>query len=126
MTKAKHEEKSVDEYLAAVPDEARATLEKLRKTIKSVVPDAVEGIGYGVVVFKYKGRGLVGYGASKNHCAFYLMSTSIIPKHRDILESYESSGGTIRFEPGKPLPASLVKTLVKARITENEALAKKK
>jgi uncharacterized protein YdhG (YjbR/CyaY superfamily) len=122
MGKTRNNAKSVDEYLAAVPEMARAALEKLRKIIKSAVPEATEGISYQIPVFKYKGRLLVGFGAAKNHCAFYLLSASVIPAHKDQLESYPDSigAGTIRFPAGKPLPATLVKMLVKARIAENE------
>jgi uncharacterized protein YdhG (YjbR/CyaY superfamily) len=121
MARVKTNAKSIDEYLATVPQEARAALEKLRKIIKSVVPDATEGISYGIVVIKDKGKGLVGLGANENHCSFYLMSTSIIPAHKDELESYDTTKGTIHFPADKPLPSALVKTLVKARIAENAA-----
>ena len=120
MGKIRNNAKSVDEYLAVVPEMARAALEKLRKTIKLATPEATEGISYQIPVFKYKGRLLVGFGAAKNHCAFYVLSASVIPAHQDKLESYDTSAGTIRFPANKPLPATLVKMLVKARIAENE------
>jgi uncharacterized protein YdhG (YjbR/CyaY superfamily) len=126
MRKIKNNAKSVDEYLATIPEEARAALERLRKTIKSVVPDATEIISYQIPVFKYRGRPLVGFGAAKNHCSFYVMSSSVIPAHKDKLESYDTSTGTIRFSANKQLPAALVRMLVKARIAENEVLGKKK
>jgi uncharacterized protein YdhG (YjbR/CyaY superfamily) len=126
MARTKTKAKTADEYLAAVPMPARGALEKLRQAVKSVVADATEGIGYGIVVFKYKGKGLVGLGATENHCAFYVMSTSIIPAHKEMLKSYDAAGGTIRFPADKPLSVSLVRTLVMARIVENEALRKKK
>jgi len=112
--------RSVDEYLSALPDEKRAALEKLRKMIKSVVPDATEVISYRIPVFKYKGRPLVGFGAAKNHCSFYIMSSDVPRAHRDDLKFYDTSVGTIRFPASKPLPATLVTKLVKARIAENE------
>jgi uncharacterized protein YdhG (YjbR/CyaY superfamily) len=126
MGKVKTNAKSVDEYLATVPEEARAALEKLRKIIKSAVPDAVEVISYQIPVFKYKGRLLVGFGASKNHCSFFALSSSVVPAHKDKLEFYDTAKGTIRFPANKPLPAAVVIMLVKARIAENEALGKKK
>jgi len=112
---------SVDEYLSALPEEKRAALEKLRKIIKSVVPDATEVISYQIPVFKYKGRPLVGFGAAKNHCSFYIMSSAVTKAHRDDLKSYDTSVGTVRFPATKPLPATLVTKLVKARIAENNA-----
>lgn len=111
----------VEDYLAAVPEEARATLEVLRRTIKAVVPEATETISYGVPMFKHQGRPLVSFGATKNHCAFYVMSPSVMEAHEDELKPYDTSKGTIRFPAGKPLPATLVKKIVKARIEEIDA-----
>ena len=114
----------VDDYLADVSPEARATLEKLRQTIKAVVPRAVEVISYQIPTFKLDGRMLVSYAAFKNHCSFF-PGAAPIKAHEEELKSYQTSKGTIRFATGKPLPAALVKKLVRARIKENEARAKK-
>ena len=114
----------VDDYLAEVPSEARATLEKLRKTIKAVVPGAVEVISYQIPTFKLDGRMLVSYAAFKDHCSFF-PGAAPIKAHEDELKSYKTSKGTIRFPTSKPLPATLVKKLVRTRIKENEARAKK-
>jgi len=114
----------VDDYLAEVAPEARATLEKLRKTIKAMVPNAVEVISYQVPTFKLDGRMLVSYAAFKDHCSFF-PGAAPIKEHQDDLKSYVTSKGTIRFQTGKPLPATLVKKLVKTRIRENEARARK-
>ena len=115
---------SVDNYLAEVPLEARATLEKLRQTIKAVVPRAVEVISYQIPTFKLDGRMLVSYAAFKDHCSFF-PGAAPIKAHEDELKSYQTSKGTIRFPISKPLPATLVRKLVKTRIKENEAHAKK-
>jgi len=114
----------VEDYLADVSPEARATLEKLRQTIKSVAPNAVEVISYQVPTFKLDGRMLVSYAAFKNHCSFF-PGAAPIKAHQDELKSYQTSKGTIRFATGKPLPAALVKKLVRTRIKENEARVKK-
>ena len=114
----------VDDYLAEVAPEARATLEKLRKTIKAMVPNAVEVISYQVPTFKLDGRMLVSYAAFKDHCSFF-PGAAPIKEHQDDLKSYVTSKGTIRFPTGKPLPATLVKKVVKTRIRENEARARK-
>jgi uncharacterized protein YdhG (YjbR/CyaY superfamily) len=111
---------TVDEYLAPVSPDKRAALEKLRKTIRAAAPDAEERISYGMPVFRQNGM-LVGFGAAANHCAFYLLSGSAIESHKKELEKYDTSKGTIRFQPEKPLPAVLVRKLVKARIAENAA-----
>lgn len=115
---------SVDNYLAEVPTEARATLEKLRQTIKAVVPRAVEVISYQIPTFKLDGRMLVSYAAFKDHCSFF-PGAAPIKAHENELKSYQTSKGTIRFPTSKPLPATLVRKLVKTRIKENEARAKK-
>ncbi len=103
-------------------------LEKLRKTIKSAAPQAIEGISYQIPVLKHEGRPLVGFGsgsrrggATKNHCSFYVMSPSVMKAHADELEPYDTAKGTVHFPIGKPLPTGLVKKLVKARIEENAA-----
>jgi uncharacterized protein YdhG (YjbR/CyaY superfamily) len=112
---------SVEEYLAALPADQRAILQHLRETISSVVPDADQVISYGVPMFKYRKRGLVSFGAAKNHCSFFVMSPDVMEAHADELKSYDTSKGTIRFKANHPLPEALVKKLVKARIAENEA-----
>jgi len=114
MTKVK----TVDEYLARVSDDKRAALQKLRKTIKAAAPRAEECISYQVPAYRLNGM-LVAFGATANHCAFYPMSASTVAAHKEELKDYETSKGTIRFQPDNPLPASLVRKLVKARIAEN-------
>jgi uncharacterized protein YdhG (YjbR/CyaY superfamily) len=110
--------RTIDEYLAALSDDKRAALEKLRKTIRAAAPKAEERISYQIPVFYQDGM-LVGFGATAKHCAFYLMSSSTVEAHKDELEGYDTSKGTIRFQADKPLPAALVRKLVKARIVEN-------
>lgn len=114
--KTKHS--NIDEYLAALSDDKRAALEKLRKTIRAAAPKAEECISYGLAAFRQNGM-LVGFGATSKHCAFYLMSGSTVDAHQDELKDYDTSKGTIRFQADKPLPVALVTKLVKARIAEN-------
>jgi len=90
----------------------------LRKTIKAAAPEATEVISYGMPMFKHHGM-LVGYAAFKEHCSLF-MSTAITSALKKELASYDTSKGTIRFAPDKPLPAALVRKLVKARIAQNE------
>jgi uncharacterized protein YdhG (YjbR/CyaY superfamily) len=111
---------SVEEYLAALPDDARVTLEKLRERIRAAAPMATEGFSYAIPAFKHHGP-LVSYAAFKDHCSFFPMSPKVIEAHAADLKGYDIAKGTIRFPIGKPLPATLVKKLVKARIAENEA-----
>jgi uncharacterized protein YdhG (YjbR/CyaY superfamily) len=110
----------VDAYLAKVLEPARTTLEKLRETIRAVVPpETTEALSYGIPAFRYKG-GLVGYAAFKNHCSFFPMQASLIDEMKDELKGYRTSKGTLQFPLDKPLPATLVKKMVRARIAENE------
>lgn len=116
--------KNVDEYLAGVPKEARATLEKLRRTIKAAAPMASEGISYQMPMYKHHGM-VVGFAAFKNHCSIF-PGAAVMDAFREELKPYDTSKGTIRFPVDKPLPATLVKKLVRARIKENEARANRK
>ncbi|MGH9867668.1 MAG: iron chaperone [Candidatus Polarisedimenticolia bacterium] len=111
--------RTIDEYLAALSADKRAALETLRRTIRSVVPEAEECISYQLPTFRLNGKGLVAFGATANHCAFYLMSSSAAGGFEDELKGYDTSKGTIRFQADAPLPADLVRRLVKARIAEN-------
>jgi len=111
---------NIDEYLANLPEDKRAALEKLRKTIKAVAPRAEECISYQLCAFRQNGM-LVAFGATASHCAFYLMSGTTVEAHKNELKGYHTSKGTIRFQPNKPLPAGLVRKLVEARIAENGA-----
>lgn len=110
--------RSIDEYLATLSEDKAAALEKLRRAIRAAAPDAEECISYRLPAFRQNGM-LVGFGATANHCAFYLMSGSMVEAHKEELEGYDTSKGTIRFQADKPLPAVLVRKLVKARLAEN-------
>ncbi len=111
--------RNIDEYLAAFSDDKRAVLERLRKTIKAAAPKAEECISYRLPAFRFEGRMLVAFGAAAKHCALYPMSSATIAAHKQELSDYDTSKGTIRFKPDHPLPAALVRKLVKARIAEN-------
>ena len=113
--------KDVDAYLAGVPKEVRATLVKLRRTIKTAAPMASEGISYQMPMYKHHGM-VIGFAAFKDHCSVF-PGSAVMVAHQEELERYDTSKGTIRFPAGKPLPAALIKKLVKARIEENEARA---
>ena len=111
----------IDEYLSRLSEDKRAALQKLRSTIRSAAPKAEECISYGIPAFRLNGM-LVGLGATSKHCAFYLMSANTVAAYATELDEYDTSKGTIRFSPDAPLPAALVKKLVKARIAENARL----
>ena len=117
---------TVTEYLRHVPPKPRAALQRLRTTIKAAAPGAVEVISYGMPAFKHRGRMLVYYAAFKDHCSLFPASGRVIAAHKTDLKDYYVFKGTIRFTPDKPLPATLVKRMVKARIEENNARWPKK
>ena len=112
--------KSVDKYLAGIPEPARGTLKHIRAVIRSVVPkETTEVISYGIPMFKYNGM-LVGYAAFKNHCSLFPTGSSVLDQFEKELRGYRTSKGTIQFPPDRALPDRLVKKLVKARVQENE------
>ena len=111
-----NEPKSHDDYLTAVTEDKRAALQRLRRAIKAAAPKAEECISYQVPAFRLNGRFLVAYGAATNHCAFYPGST--VKALKDELKGYDTAKGTIRFPASKPLPAGLVRTLVRLLIEE--------
>jgi uncharacterized protein YdhG (YjbR/CyaY superfamily) len=112
--------KTVDEYLAGVSEPARSTLNKIRAVIRSAVPpETTEVISYRMPVFKYKGL-LIGFAAFSDHCSLFPMGSSALRGLEDELKTYSTSKGTIRFPLDKPLPAALVKKIVKARLAQNE------
>jgi uncharacterized protein YdhG (YjbR/CyaY superfamily) len=111
---------NIDEYLEPLSAEKRATLEKLRKAIKSAAPKAEECISYGIPAFRLGGRLLVAFGAAAKHCAFYAGALPV-EAHKDELEAYDTSKGTIRFQADQSLPATLVRKLVGTRIAEYAA-----
>jgi uncharacterized protein YdhG (YjbR/CyaY superfamily) len=107
---------TIDEYLAALGDDQRAALERLRRDIRAAAPRAEECISYKLPAFRLDGRMLAWFGAAAGHCAFY--PGAVVQAHKHELKDYDTSKGTIRFQPGKPLPAGLVRKLVRARIAE--------
>jgi len=112
--------KNVDEYLAGVPEPARSSLNKIRAAIRSAVPpEATETISYGMPAFKYKGV-LVWFAAFANHCSLF-PTASVIEKFKSELKGFVTSKGTIQFPTDKPLPAALVKKMVKARVAQIES-----
>jgi uncharacterized protein YdhG (YjbR/CyaY superfamily) len=111
--------KTVDEYLAEVPEPARSTLAHIRKVIRSVVPkEATEVISYRIPMFKYNGM-LIGYAAFAKHCSLFPTGSGVIDKFKKELAGYRTSRGTIQFPSDKPLPDALIKKIVNVRVREN-------
>ena len=117
--KGKGAPKSIDGYLAGVPEPARSTLNKVRAAIRSAAPrEATETISYGIPAFKHKGV-LIWFAAFANHCSLF-PTASVIEKFKNELKGFAKSKGTIQFPTDKPLPAALVKKMVKARVAQIE------
>jgi len=122
--KLKNRINTVTDYLNEQPDNVYTALENIRQIIKFLVPGAEETISYKVPSYKYKGM-LVGFGAAKNHCSFFVMSSTLLNDFKDEVKDFETSTGTIRFSPDKPIPNDLITKIVMARLAENEAKHKR-
>jgi len=108
---------NVDAYIKAVHEPARAKLKQLRKIVMTTVPDAVEGISYGMPYYKWNGA-LVGFAAFKTHIGFF--PGAIVSRFKRELAGYETAKSTVRFPHDAPLPVALIKTLIKASRARNE------
>jgi len=117
---------SVDEYLALLPEDRRALPEELRAVIRAAAPSATEIISYGMPTYKYLGKPLVGFAVHKNHVGFYAWSSSFLNAYREEIKKYQTSVGTMQFPYGKPLPVTLVRKLVKAKLAEIEEKSRRK
>lgn len=115
----------IDAYLSGVPGAQRAALEKLRRTIRAAAPDAEEGLSYGMPAFLEDGP-LVAFSASLKHCSFFPITGHTVAAFAKELAGFDTSKGTIRFAPDRPLPAALVRRIVKARLAENAERARAK
>lgn len=108
----------VDDYLAGVPEPQKSTLEQVRATLAGLLPEAEQGIAYGVPCFKVGGKGVAGFGFYKNHCTYFPMSGSITAELADDLTGFVTAKGSVQFPTDEPLSADLVARLVEARRRE--------
>jgi uncharacterized protein YdhG (YjbR/CyaY superfamily) len=107
--------RSVEDYLAGVPEPARSTLKKMRVAIRSVVPaEATEIISYQMPAFKHR-RVLVWFAAFSNHCSLF-PTAAVLEAFEGELKGFTTSKGTVQFPVGRPLPTALIKRLVRARV----------
>jgi uncharacterized protein YdhG (YjbR/CyaY superfamily) len=109
---------NIEEYLERLRDDQQVALQRVRDIIRKAAPQAEECISYGIAAFRQSGM-LVGLGASAKHCALYVFSGTSLDAFSKDLETFETSKGTIRFTPDRPLPAALIKRIVQARLKEN-------
>lgn len=114
----------IDAYLATLSPDKRAALQTLRRTIKMAAPGAEECVSYRMPAFRHNGRLLVAYAGFKSHCSLFPCGST--KPFAQELAGYETSKGTIRFDPKRGLPVALVRKIVKARIAENAARKKRR
>jgi len=117
--------KDVDAYIAAAPVKAQKALRALRRTVKAAAPAAEEIISYGMPAYKYHGQ-LVYFAAFEDHLSFFPGNKGMLKTYSRELKPFDASVGTIRFTPERPLPAALIRKIVRRRVAENEERAKKK
>ena len=110
----------VDAYLAKVDEPKRTTLETVRRSILGVIPEAEECLSYGVPAFKVKGKTVAGFAAFKSHLSYLPHSGSVLAELASDLSAYECTKGALHFGVDEPLPASLVRRLITARMRELE------
>jgi len=110
--------RKVRAYLAAQPPDVRARLRKIRAAVRSVAPKAVESFSYGIPGFKLDGRSFIWYAGWKQHTSLYPIGEAVRRAHADQIKGYPTSKGTVRFPLATPLPLTLVRRLVKARVAE--------
>src|SRR5664279_2870115 len=116
---------SVDEYIAAQPEAVRPKLEQVRAAIRRAVPEAVEGIGYGMPGYKLRGKPMLYFAGFKKHYSLFAASGSFFAELEDELRGYEVRKGTVQFPVTKPVPVKLIARIAKLRAARIGATAKK-
>ena len=108
----------IDEYLDGLDEPKRATLVQLRDTIVAMVPDAQQGISYGLPAFKLQGKAIAGFAAFKGHLSYLPHSGSVIARLAEETEGYSKTKGSLHFPIDQPLPEGLVRKLLDVRMAE--------
>ena len=108
----------IDQYLDALEEPKRTTLARLRQTILDILPEAEQGISYGLPAFKVRGKTIAGFAAFKNHLSYLPHSGSVFPQLKDELKGYSTSTGALRFSIDQPLPTPLVEKLIAVRLKQ--------
>lgn len=109
---------TVDDYLDQAPEPQRSTLASLRETLRLILPEAQEGLSYGVPAMRVGGSPVAGYAYFARHCSYFPHSGSVLAELGDELSGYRWSKGTLQFPVDTPLPESLVRLLVATRLKE--------
>jgi uncharacterized protein YdhG (YjbR/CyaY superfamily) len=108
----------IDRYLEQLEEPKRTTLARLRQAILEALPEAEQGISYGVPAFKIRGKTIAGFAAFKNHLSYLPHSGSVFPQLKEELKGYTTSSGALRFDIDQPLPAALVEKLIAVRLQQ--------
>jgi uncharacterized protein YdhG (YjbR/CyaY superfamily) len=111
-------QQEIDDYLANLDEPKRTTLEQLRQTIQTIIPNAEPGISYGMPAFRLDGKVIAGFAAFKNHLSYLPHSGSVLTELADDVAGYVTSKGALRFSIDKALPRTLVKKLIAVRLRE--------
>jgi uncharacterized protein YdhG (YjbR/CyaY superfamily) len=109
--------KSITEYIAAAPKEARGKLREMRACVRSAAPGSVESLKWGMPAFSYH-RILVTFAAFKHHIGFY-PTPSATKAFATQLSKYETGRGSIQFPLDKPLPLPLIRKITAFRVRES-------
>ena len=108
----------IDEYIAALDEPKRSTLEEMRRRILEVIPDARQALAYRMPAFKLNGKNVAGFAAFKHHLSYLPFSGSVVSALGDDVAGYETSKGSLMFAPDKPLPKALINKLIRTRLAE--------
>ena len=108
-------EQEIDRYLASLDEPKRSTLEALRQAILEIIPEAEQGISYGVPAFRLDGKVVAGFAAFKNHLSYLPHSGSVFPELGDEIARYKTSSGALQFPVDRPLPKAIVRKLIAVR-----------
>jgi len=98
----------VDDYLAALTPAQHEQFERVRRIVRSMVPDAEESISYGIPAFKHRGKMVIYFAAFKNHMSVYPTVGAV--------EATEGTKGTFRFTEDDPVPEEVVRAIVAHRL----------
>ena len=108
----------IDAYLHGVEEPKRSTLEALRRTIIDIIPDAEQGISYGLPAFRMQGKTVAGFAAFKDHLSYLPHSGTVLEQLADDLADYTMTKGSLHFPIDRPLPRSVVNRLIAVRLSE--------
>ncbi|MGW5239424.1 iron chaperone [Monashia sp. NPDC004114] len=111
---------TLSDYLAEVPDDQRPALQRVVDVARGIVPDAEEGLSYGMPALRYRNKPLIGVVAAAKHLSVFPFSPAVVEAVAPDLEGFSLSKGTIRFSAEQPVPDEVVERIVTLRLAEIE------